>query len=115
MSKGAKRETADLRLFLIFTRELSIADSIDQVYGAALRSVQELFKPDRAFVALSDRGDSAAEPQPIHPGWVSDLAVPIHAGDELLGKFVLQFDEIRSFSEHDAALMETLAAQAGIG
>src|SRR5207237_435433 len=59
-------------------------------------------------------GDSAAGPQPIHPGWVSDLAVPIHAGDELLGKFVLQFDEIRSFSEHDAALMETLAAQAGI-
>src|SRR5689334_15853960 len=105
MSKGPKREAADLRVILAFVRELSKTTSVDQVYGAALNMVQEIFKPDRAFVALSDRAGSAANPQPIHAGWVSDLAVPIWAGQEVLGKFVLQFDQIRAFSEHDAALM----------
>src|SRR2546425_740052 len=113
MSKGPKREATDLRLILAFIRELSNSESVEQVYGTALNAVQEIFKPDRAFVALSDPADSAADPNSLHPGWVSDLTVPIYAGQELLGKFILQYEEVRSFSEHDAGLIEIVAAQAG--
>src|SRR5436853_4455776 len=114
MSKGPKREATDLRLILRFIQELSNVESVERVYGAALNAVQEIFKPNRAFIALSDAGGSADDAHSTHPGWVSDLAFPIYAGQELLGRFVLQYDEIRSFSDHDAALMEIVAAQAGL-
>ena len=113
MSKGPKRELVDLRLILRLIRELSDAESIEQVYGMALHAVQEIFTPDRAFVALSEAGGSTSDPQSIHPGWASDLGVPIYAAEELLGKFILQFDEVRSFSDQDAAVMEMVAALAG--
>jgi signal transduction histidine kinase len=112
MSKGPKREATDLRLLLGFMRDVATAQSVDQVYGTALNTVQEVFRPARAFVGLSEPG-SAADVQRIHPGWVSEVAVPIYADRELLGKFVLQFDEVRSFSEHDATLLEIIVAHAG--
>jgi signal transduction histidine kinase len=108
-----KRQTSELRLILEFVREISNTEIVEQVYAAALNAIQELFRPDRGFVALSASDSIAPDTPPIHPGWLADVAVPIYAGEKLVGRFMLQYDENRAFSDQDLALIEIIAAQAG--
>src|SRR2546425_5462684 len=113
MTREAKRNIGDLRLLLQFTRETSASEGVEQVYAAALTLVQGIFTPDRAFVALTESSNAISDIPSLHPGWLSDLAVPIHAGEKSMGRIMLQYDERRAFSDQDLAVIELIAAQCG--
>jgi signal transduction histidine kinase len=113
MSRETKRDSSDLRLLLRFIRETSEIGVVEQIYSNALTLVQELFTPDRLFVALSEAGDAEATDPAPHAGWLLDLSIPIYARTRLMGRIMLQYDEPRGFSEQDLALIEVIAAQAG--
>jgi signal transduction histidine kinase len=114
MSKGAIRKITDLRLLQRFFRELSDVQMVEQVYSAALNAVQEAFTPDRAFFVLSGSVSPVPDGHLLEPGWHSDLAVPVYAGQELMGRLMLQYDQAHPFSEPDVALMQIIAAQTGL-
>src|SRR3989442_1324927 len=113
MSKEAKSERGGLRFFLRFVPELWDAESVERVYALTLDAVQEIFKPDRAFVALSESKNLAPDAQEIQRGWMHDLTLPIYAAGNLMGKVMLQFEESRSFSDDETALLELITVQAG--
>jgi signal transduction histidine kinase len=113
MSNGTTRLSYELRLILQFVGDISNTEIVEEVYGAALTSVQEMFAPDRGFVALSASGSIASDAPLLHPGWLSEVVVPIYAGENLVGRFMLQYDEARVFSEQDLASIEIIAAQTG--
>src|SRR5256712_11644843 len=113
MSKGAKSERGGLRFFQRFVPELWDAESVERVYALALDAVQEIFKPDRAFVALSESKNLVPDAQAIQRGWMHDLTLPIYAAGNLMGRVMLQFEESRSFSDDETALLELIAVQAG--
>src|SRR5437667_8846830 len=113
MSKEAKSGRGGLRFFLRFVPELWDAESVERVYALTLDAVQEIFKPDRAFVALSESKNLAPDAQEIQRGWMHDLTLPIYAAGNLMGKVMLQFEESRSFSDDETALLELITVQAG--
>jgi len=113
MSTGAKSGVGGLRFFLRFVPELWDAESVERVYALTLDAVQEIFKPDRAFVALSESKNLAPDAQEIQRGWMHDLTLPIYAAGNLMGKVMLQFEESRSFSDYETALLELITVQAG--
>ena len=113
MSKGAKRELGGLRFLLRFIPELWDAESLEGVYALTLDAAQEIFKPDRAFVALTESKNPAPDAQAVQPDWVHDLTFPIYAAGKLMGKVMLQFEQSRSFSDDDTALLELIALEAG--
>src|SRR5437016_2832074 len=113
MSKAAKRELSDLRFLLRFTPELWDAESVERVYALTLDAVQEILKPDRAFVALTESKNLTPNGQEVQPGGVHDLTFPIYAAGKLMGKVMLQFEESRSFSDDETALLELIAVEAG--
>jgi len=114
MSKEAKSGRAGLRFFLQFVPELWDAESVERVYALTLDAVQEIFNPDRAFVALSESKNLAPDAQAIQRGWMHDLMLPIYAAGNSMGKVTLQFEESRSFSDDETALLELIAVQAGL-
>ena len=94
-------------------REVSKAGDAEQVYSAALSVVQDMFAPDNGFVAVSEGSrPEAAGPLP-GAGFLSDITVPIHAGEELAARLMLHYDEAREFSDLDLCLAETIGALAG--
>src|SRR6266566_817300 len=113
MSKGAKSERGGLRFFQRFVPELWDAESVERVYALTLDAVQEIFKPDRAFVALSESKNLVPDAQAIQRGWMHDLTLPIYAAGNLMGRVMLQFVESRSFSDDETGLLELIAVQAG--
>src|SRR6266516_2288812 len=78
MSTGAKSGVGGLRFFLRFVPELWDAESVERVYALTLDAVQEIFKPDRAFVALSESKNLAPDAQEIQRG--SSERVPVGCG-----------------------------------
>src|SRR5207249_4585991 len=113
MSKEAKSGRGGLRFFLRFVPELWDAKMVERVYAIAIDAVQEIFKPDRAFVALSESKNLVPDAQEIQRGWMHDLTLPIYAAGNLMGKVMLQFEESRSFSDDETALLELITVQAG--
>src|SRR5947199_6693681 len=113
MSTGAKSGVGRLRFFLRFVPDLWDAESVERVYALTLDAVHEIFKPDRAFVALSESKNLAPDAQEIQRGWMHDLTLPIYAAGNLMGKVMLQFEESRSFSDDETALLELITVQAG--
>ena len=114
MSKGSQRQVADMRSVLRFVQQLENAGTVAQVYEAALNSTSENFKPDRSFVALVDSENALPIAHAPQPGWLSDVVVSIHAGEKIVGKFVLQYNVPHAFSEQDCALIEVTAALTGL-
>jgi signal transduction histidine kinase len=115
MVNGAKRQVSHLRLILQSIPKLARADSIERVYGITLDEVQAIFKPNRLFVALSESKNLVTNAQAAQRGgWLHDLIIPIHAGGNLVGKIMLQFDKPRSFSNDEITSLELIAAQAGL-
>ena len=53
-------------------------------------------------------------PNPLLPGTRSEMAVPMMAGQELLGVLDVQADETNRFSDDDVRIMTTLAAQVAV-
>jgi len=113
MSNGAKQEVSGSRFLLRFIPELWNAESVERVYGLMLDAAQEILKPDRAFVALTEFKNPAPNAQEVQPGRLHELAFPINATGKLMGRVILQFEEFRSFSDDDIALLELIALEAG--
>jgi signal transduction histidine kinase len=113
MSKGSQRQVADIRGVLRFVQQVANAGTVELVYEAALNSISENFKPDRSFVALVDSENAPPIAHAPQPGWLSDVVLSIHAGEKIVGRFVLQYDAPHAFSEHDCALIEVTAALTG--
>jgi hypothetical protein len=115
MASGAQKQIDQQKIHTLHRlgEALSHARTVEQVYAMALNTVRELFKPDRAFVSLSqlDTLESAAKPVP--PGWLEDVLIPIYAGERFVGKFVLQYEPGRNFSEYDLTLIGLIAMQCG--
>src|SRR5207302_8865539 len=99
MANSANRQISYLRLILESIPKLSNAESVERVYGITLAEVQEIFKPNRAFVALSESKNLVPNAPIARRGWVDDLIIPIQAGGELMGKLMLQFEKASSLSE----------------
>ena len=57
------------------------------------------------------RSDPGWLPNPLLPETRSEMAVPMLVGDELLGVMDVQADHVNAFSEEDAYIQLTLAAQ----
>jgi len=57
------------------------------------------------------RSDPGCLPNPLLPETRSEMAVPMLVGDELLGVMDVQADHVNAFSEEDANIQLTLAAQ----
>jgi HAMP domain-containing protein len=57
------------------------------------------------------RSDPGWLPNPLLPETRSEMAVPMLVGDELLGVMDVQADHVNAFSEEDANIQLTLAAQ----
>ena len=112
MSREAKRDASELHVLLQFIRESSDTGSVEQVYEGALTAVEEIFAPDRAFIAFPEPGDAPERPL-LHAGWFSDLSEAIYAGEKLMGCIMLQYDTPHAFSDHDLAILELIAAQSG--
>ncbi len=113
MSKGSQRQDSSIRTVLRFLEKLANAGTIDQVYEAALTSISEIFAPNRSFVALAESENAAPIARSLQAGWLSEVVVTIHAGGAIVGKFVLQYDVPRAFSDPDLALIDVMVALTG--
>jgi signal transduction histidine kinase len=113
MSREAKSDSTDLRVLLQLIHEIASADVIEQIYAAALTLINETFRPDRGFVALSESFGTAQAASPLFAGRFSSLSLPVFAGPKHMGRIMLQYDEPRSFSDQDLAMLEIIAAQSG--
>lgn len=66
----------------------------------------------RQAVIVNDvRNEPGWLPNPLLPDTASELAVPLIVGDQLLGVMDVQSDRINTFTEEDASIQTTLAAQ----
>ena len=66
----------------------------------------------RQAVIVNDvRNEEGWLPNPLLPDTVSELAVPLVIGDQILGVLDVQSDRINAFSEEDANIYTTLASQ----
>ena len=53
-------------------------------------------------------------PNPLLPDTAAELAVPLLAGDKLIGVLDVQADRVNAFSEEDASIQSILASQIAI-
>ncbi|MBN2116825.1 MAG: GAF domain-containing protein, partial [Anaerolineales bacterium] len=70
---------------------------------------------DRKAVIVNDvSSEPGFLPNPLLPETRAEMAVPMTVGDKLLGVFDVQSDNAAGFSEEDANIYVTLAAQVGV-
>lgn len=67
-----------------------------------------------ARVALDVGADAAYFDNPDLPATRSEIALPLRAGDEILGALDVQSDEPQAFSAEDAQVLQTLADQVAV-
>jgi GAF domain-containing protein len=60
------------------------------------------------------RRDAGWLPNPLLPDTAAELAVPLLAGDKLIGVLDVQADRVNAFSEEDASIQSILASQIAI-
>jgi len=112
MSKSAEALICGIRSLQRFVDALSAVESPEQVYAFGLTAIQEIFKPNGAFVLLPDSGAEAPRPTAAHKaGSVTDLTIPVTLDGECLGQFLLHFNRPASFTDTDFALAGLAAAQ----
>jgi PAS domain S-box-containing protein len=68
----------------------------------------------KAIIVNDVRGDADFLPNPLLPNTRSEMAVPMIVGDKVLGVFDVQSDAADHFSEEDANIYTTLAAQVAV-
>src|SRR5437868_295076 len=112
MSKSTERFNGEILALRGLAEALPHARSIEECYAFGLNTVDEIFHPDRFFVALADfirkpSADSAA------PGWRADLIIPIPVAGKSGGRFMLQYDKPRAFTESEIQVAHLIAAQCG--
>jgi signal transduction histidine kinase len=70
---------------------------------------------ERQAIIVNDvRSDPDFLPNPLLPQTRSEMAVPMIVGDKVLGVFDVQSDKPNGFSQEDASIYATLAAQVGV-
>ena len=70
---------------------------------------------ERQAVIVNDvRSEPDFLPNPLLPETRSEMAVPMIVGDKVLGVFDVQSDKQTGFSQEDASIYSTLAAQVGV-
>jgi GAF domain-containing protein len=66
----------------------------------------------RQPVIVNDvRSDSGWLPNPMLPDTLSEMAIPLVIGEQVLGVLDVQSDRLNAFSEEDANIQTTLASQ----
>jgi signal transduction histidine kinase len=113
MSKSLERYGNELRALRNFAGALEYATSIEQVYAFGLNVLSELFDPDTAFVALSESNFAKEITTTLRPGMLTEVVFPIHAGEKVTGRFMLQYKEPRGFTETDVLIIEMISLHAG--
>ncbi len=68
----------------------------------------------QAVIANDVRSEAGFIPNPFLPETRSEMAVPMIVGDMVLGVFDVQSDTVGHFTEEDANIFATLAAQVGV-
>ncbi len=69
----------------------------------------------RQAVIVNDvRSDPGWLPNPLLPDTVSELAVPMIVGDQLLGILDVQSERVNAFTEEDVSIQTTLASQVAV-
>lgn len=68
----------------------------------------------RAVIVEDVRQDPGFLPNPALPETRSEMAVPMIVGDKVLGVFDVQSDRVNGFSDEDASIFTTLAAQVAV-
>jgi len=98
-------ESAGSSVFALkkFVDALSVATTAEQVFLLALAAIRDVLKPDHAYVSM--------EPGEAAP---SKIVLPVHAGQQLLGFFILDYEYPRPISKVDVELAEIIAMQAGL-
>lgn len=82
----------------------------DAEYSLVARAVRE-----RTAVIVNDVSAHAGFlPNPLLPNTKSEMAVPMIVGEHVLGVFDVQSEQLGYFTEEEANIFTTLAAQAGI-
>jgi len=83
---------------------------IDQEQSLVARAART-----RQPVIVNDvRSDPGWLPNPLLPDTASELAVPMLVGDKIVGVLDVQSDQLNAFTEQDANIQTTLAAQVAI-
>ncbi len=92
----------------LVAEEHAIAINAEQSLVA--RAVRE----QKAIIINDVRNEPSFLPNPLLPDTRSEMAVPMIAGDKVLGVFDVQSDHLDGFSKEDADIYATLAAQAAV-
>jgi len=116
MSQTVESRAGELVALRRFVEALTHARLIEEVFTSGLHALHEIFSPDRAFVAMQETRTVRQDRQTIshETGSSSTLTIPVHAGDQFAGKFVLCFESQRKFTEREIELAEILGLQAGV-
>ncbi len=81
----------------------------------AERSLVARAARERQPVILNDvRSEHDFLPNPLLPDTHAEMAVPMIVGDKVLGVFDVQSDKTSGFTDEDASIYSTLAAQVGV-
>jgi len=108
MLEASERQGVGIRVLHKLVEALARAQTTDQVYAFGLNAIHDIFNPDHAFVLLAERSLGGL-PAPSRPE-----CIPIRLGDELLGKFMLQYDSRPAFTDHDLLIAELISVQVSL-
>jgi signal transduction histidine kinase len=108
MFETSDQQRIEIRVLHKLVEALASAQTTEQVFAYGLNAINDIFDPDHAFVLLAERGLGVL-PAPTRPE-----CIPICLGDELLGKFMLQYDHRRGFTERDLLIAELISAQVSL-
>jgi len=86
------------------------AIALDAEKSLVARSARER----QATIVNDVRSDPDFLPNPLLPETRSEMAVPMIVGDKVLGVFDVQSNKQNGFSQEDASIYSTLAAQVGV-
>jgi signal transduction histidine kinase len=115
MSQTVESPTGELVALRRFVEALTHARLVEEVFTAGLDALHEIFSPDRAFVVIQETRTGRQDKQiSQEAGSSSTLTIPVLAGDQFVGKFVLCFESQRKFIDKEIELAEILALQAGV-
>jgi signal transduction histidine kinase len=84
--------------------------SLDAEKSLVARAARER----QATIVNDVRSDPDFLPNPLLPETRSEMAVPMIVGDKVLGVFDVQSNKQNGFSQEDASIYSTLAAQVGV-
>jgi signal transduction histidine kinase len=82
--------------------------------GAERSLVARAARERKAAIVNNVRSDPAFLPNPLLPDTRSEMAVPLIAGDKVIGVFDVQSERENAFGDEDASIYTTLAAQVAI-